>query len=446
MDLRRAFDLRPGEAIAVTGAGGKSGLMYALAKALDQPVVLTTTTHLGAWQTQLAERHLINNSDENFLKQIPNQFKSLLLTGPVAEDDRLTALPDAVLREVSVLCREQGWTLLIEADGARQRPLKAPADYEPVAPEWVDEVIVLAGLSALGKPLTAETVHRPERFSALTGVPAGGVITVEAVAELLSSPQGGLQGLPEGARRWLFLNQADTARGQALGQRLAMRLREVYSNILIGSLHEPGQAGPIFSRIMPITGVILAAGGSRRLGRPKQLLTWRGRPFIRQVCLNALAGGLTPLIVVTGAESGGIRAAVEDLPVEFVHNPDWEAGQSTSLHSGLGAVPDEARGAMFLLSDQPQAGPVLISDLVARFYEQGAPITAPQVGGRRGNPVLFARETFGALSQVRGDSGGRAVFSQFDVDWLPWVDERVTLDVDDEGDYERMMDAFFSFQ
>jgi molybdenum cofactor cytidylyltransferase len=443
VDLRYAFDLGPGEAIALTGAGGKSGLMFALAKVLEQPVVLTTTTHLGAWQAPLAEKHLILNPGDNFLKQIPEQFHALLLTGPAGEDDRLSALPDAMLREVWALCREQGWTLLIEADGARQRLLKAPADHEPVVPDWVDGVIVTAGLSALGKPLSAEAVHRPERFTALTGLQGGEAITVEAVARLLSSPKGGLQGLPEDARRWLFLNQAETPTAQARGQRLVMQLREVYPNILIGSLQHPGQMGPIFSVNSPIAGVILAAGGSRRLGRPKQLLSWEERPFIRQVCLNVLAGGLAPLIVVTGAESGQIKAAIEDLPVQIVHNPDWEAGQSTSLRAGLAAVPEDAGGAMFLLSDQPQAGPDLINGLCERFYEQRAPITAPQVAGRRGNPVLFSRETFQALRAVEGDRGGRAVFNQFEVEWLPWVDERILLDVDDEGDYERMMDAYF---
>ncbi|MCB2202490.1 putative selenium-dependent hydroxylase accessory protein YqeC [bacterium] len=445
MDLRRAFDLRPGDAVALTGAGGKSGLMFALANELEQPVVLTTTTHLGAWQAPLAERHLIVKTNVNFLKQLPKQFKTLLLTGPAGEDDRLTALSGEMLRELGVHCRDQGWTLLIEADGARQRPLKAPAEYEPVVPEWVDGVIVVAGLSALGKLLKDETVHRPERFSALTGLPEGGIITVEAVANLLSSPQGGLKGFPEDARRWLFLNHADSETTQAQAQRLAMRLQDVYSNILIGSLHEPGQTGPIFSKKTPIPGVVLAAGGSRRLGRPKQLLNWEGRPFIRQVCLNALAGCLAPLIVITGAESDAVRAAVEDLPVEFVHNSDWEAGQATSLRAGLSALPGDAGGVMFLLSDQPQVGPDLINGLCERFYEQRAPITAPQVTGRRGNPVLFSRETFDVLSKIEGDRGGRAVFSQFDVGWLPWVDERILLDVDDEGDYERMMDAFFNF-
>jgi molybdenum cofactor cytidylyltransferase len=446
VELRRAFDIRPGEAIALTGAGGKSGLMFALAGALAQPVLLTTTTHLGAWQAPLAERHLVVDLENEILSQSPNDFHTLLLTGPAGEDNRLSALPDGMLSNLRTLCRERGWTLLIEADGARRRPLKAPADYEPVVPDWVDGVIVVTGLSALGQPLSAETVHRPERFSALTGLVEGELITLKALETMLANPRGGLQGLPEGARRWLFLNQADSDAAQAQGQRLAQKLRDVFPNILIGSLREPGQTGLVFSVQSPIAGVVLAAGGSQRLGRPKQLLMWQGRPFIRQACLNALTGGLAPLIVVTGAEAEQIAAAIDDLPVQIVHNPDWAAGQSTSMRAGLAALPQEAQGVMFLLSDQPQVGPDLIRGLVERFYAQRSPITAPQVSGRRGNPVLFARETFDALRQVQGDRGGRAVFSQFAVDWLPWADARVLLDVDGEGDYERMMDAYFGMR
>lgn len=445
MKLTRALGIGAGETVAFVGAGGKTSALFALAQEWETgPVVLTTTTHLGAWQAPLAERHLIVQPGDDLLSLLPNEFHTLLLTGPAGADDRLTAVGGGALNELRVLCRQRGWTLLIEADGARRRPLKAPAEYEPVVPPWADAVVVVAGLEALGQPLSAQSVHRPERFAALTGLAEGDGITVESVVALLASPQGGLQGLPEGARRLLFLNQADSEMAQARGQRLAKALCEVYSNILIGSLHAPGQSGPVFSVQSPVAGVVLAAGGSQRLGRPKQLLMWKGQPFIRQVCQNALEAGLAPLVVVTGARSEEIRPAIADLPVQVVHNPGWAGGQSTSLRAGLAALPGTCQGVMFLLSDQPQAGPSLIRQLVERFYVRRAPVTAPLVAGRRGNPVLFARETFNALSGVQGDRGGRAVFGQFEADWLPWMDKRVLLDVDGEGDYERLTGAYFN--
>ncbi|MEA3326683.1 MAG: nucleotidyltransferase family protein, partial [Chloroflexota bacterium] len=189
-------------------------------------------------------------------------------------------------------------------------------------------------------------------------------------------------------------------------------------------------------------GVILAAGGSKRMGCPKQLLNWQGIPFIAQVAQNALEAGLKPLIVVTGADQELIEGTVRHLPVQFVNNPDWASGMSSSMKVGLRALPQHCDSVIFLLSDQPQISPLLIRQLLERYAKNRAPITAPMVGGRRGNPVLFGSTTFNALMQVQGDQGGRAVFSQYDVDWLPWVDDRILMDVDRIGDEQALWDAF----
>ena len=172
MDLLRAFVLTPGESIALTGAGGKTGLMFALAEAYPGPVILTTTTHLGAWQAPLVEKRLILHPGEVISQQFPENYSTLLVTGPVNSDDRLTALEPHQLAALRDYCREKGCPLLIEADGARQLNLKAPASHEPAVPDWVDRVIVVAGLGGLGQPLDENSVHRPERFAALSGMAA----------------------------------------------------------------------------------------------------------------------------------------------------------------------------------------------------------------------------------------------------------------------------------
>ena len=192
----------------------------------------------------------------------------------------------------------------------------------------------------------------------------------------------------------------------------------------------------------PIAGVILAAGSSERLGRPKQLLTWQGKPFVCQVALNALEAGISPLVVVTGANHEEVEKALSDLPLEIIYNPDWASGQSTSMKAGLHELPIRCGGVMLLLSDQPQISPLLIRSLIETFARNHQPITAPLVGGSRGNPVLFGRETFPALEKVTGDVGGRPLFKDFEVDWLPWIDARVLLDVDDEADLENLRQAY----
>lgn len=418
--------------------------MFALAKNCSGPVILTTTTHLGAWQAPLAEEHVILTPGEALSIQLSESFHTLLLTGPAGKDDRLAGLEPRQLEALRMICFEQGIPLLIEADGARQRSLKAPADHEPVVPEWVDRVIVTAGLEGLGQQLEETTVHRPERFAALSGLAMGDRITGDALIKVLGSEKGGLKGVPRSARRTLFLNQVETLGLQAEAGWIAAALTDEYQEVVIGSLQQPGANGPIFSVHSWVAGVILAAGGSQRLGRPKQLLEWHGIPFISKVVQNALEAGLTPLIVVTGAESEAVSAALAGLPVTIVHNPDWQAGQSTSLRAGLQALPEKCQAALFLMSDQPQVSPVLIRSVVETFYTQRLPIAAPRIAGRRANPVLFAREVFEVLKTIQGDQGGRAVFEQYKAAWLDWADERAALDVDDEAAYERLKRVYFS--
>jgi molybdenum cofactor cytidylyltransferase len=98
---------------------------------------------------------------------------------------------------------------------------------------------------------------------------------------------------------------------------------------------------------------------------------------------------------------------------------------------------------MFLLSDQPQISSELIRQLMDRYFQNRKSITAPMVNGQRGNPLLFDRSAFSALAEVEGDRGGRAVINRFEVDWLPWIDNRILMDVDSPGDYERLLWAYF---
>jgi len=191
-----------------------------------------------------------------------------------------------------------------------------------------------------------------------------------------------------------------------------------------------------------IAGVILAAGGSERLGEPKQLLQWHGEPFVVHIAHTALEAGLAPLILVTGADNQRVEAAVRELPMKIVFNSRWAQGQSTSMKTGLLALPEDCQAVMFLLSDQPQITSHLIRQLIERYKVDRAPITAPKVGSQRGNPVLFGYETFHALHRVTGDQGGRAILEQFEVDWLPWEDEQILLDVDDAEDLEKLRQAY----
>ncbi|KUK45776.1 MAG: hypothetical protein XD73_1350 [Anaerolinea thermophila] len=443
MKLAKALNLSSGDSVAFAGAGGKTSAMIALARELDPPIVLTTTTHLGVWQADFADIHLVVTKPEEIRSDLLNEKKIILVTGPAGDDDRLCGLSGETLRKLQLLCKQSHVTLLIEADGAKQRPVKAPAYYEPVIPKDVERVVMLAGLTALGKPLDSNAVHRPELFTEVTGLKDNENIDPKNFVSLLGSELGGLKGVPDNCKKVLFLNQADDLVLQSKGSWIARRLISKFDRVLIGSLEKPSTSGQIFSVLSQTAGVVLAAGGSKRLSTPKQLLDWQMEPFVYQAAQHALEAGVAPLIVVTGAYHDQVVQALAGLPVEIVYNPDWQQGQSISMKAGLKALPEGCGSVMFLLSDQPQISSELIRQLMDRYFQNRKSITAPMVNGQRGNPLLFDRSAFSALAEVEGDRGGRAVINRFEVDWLPWVDRRILLDVDREGDYERLLRAYF---
>jgi molybdenum cofactor cytidylyltransferase len=318
-------------------------------------------------------------------------------------------------------------------------PIKAPAQHEPVIPAWVNHVVVVAGLSALGKPLSPEWVHRPELFAQVSGLTIGEKVTRESLAKVLGSPAGGLKGIQGHARKILLLNQAYSPDEQAAGQWIASQLQGCYHAIILAQLQPPVGSGEILAVYERTAGVVLAAGASTRLGRPKQLLQWQGRPLVYHAASIGLQSGLNPVIVVTGFAGQEVAKAVDGLPVQVIHNPNWQDGQSTAVVSAIQALPEDVGAVIFLLSDQPLIPVDLVRELAAAHAEGMHPIVAPLVNGRRSNPVLFDRQLFQDLSQLSGDVGGRVLFSRYPVKWVEWVKEGIDLDIDTEQDYSRLV-------
>jgi molybdenum cofactor cytidylyltransferase len=193
-----------------------------------------------------------------------------------------------------------------------------------------------------------------------------------------------------------------------------------------------------------VAGVVLAAGQSRRLGRPKQLLQLGGRPILDIVLQNASESLLASVHLVLGSEAERISAAVGDHGQQVVINPEYAQGQSTSLRSGIAALDKEIAGALVLLGDQPQVTPAVINRLIAAFAESRAEIVQPVYGGTPGNPVLFRRSVFPELRAITGDRGARDVIQQKRdaVHRIPFPDLSVPLDVDTVEDYARLKAAW----
>ncbi len=418
------------EGVAFVGAGGKTTAMFQLARELGTRVIVTATTHLGAWQIPLADRHVIAERPEE-VGEIPDGVT--LVTGKIVEE-RTSPINLSVRYWLREYAKSSQIPLLIEADGASQKPLKAPAAHEPPIPDFVRTVVVVAGLGGLGKPLS-EAVFREDEFGRISES-ANPLVTAEMAVSALGHVEGGLKNIPEGARRVALLNQADTSELQAAAQKMGSELLKKFDAVVVASLKE----NKVWATYENVAGIILAAGESKRFGKPKQLLDWNGKPFVKQVAETALNAGLRPVVVVTGAHAEEVENALAGLDVKLVRNEAWKSGQASSIVAGVQSLPKNIGASLFLLADQPQIGVEVMHALREVHAQRLSPIIAPLVmEERRANPVLLDRVTFPDLLALTGDVGGRAIFDKYKVEYLPWYNSDLLLDVDYPQDYERLM-------
>lgn len=188
---------------------------------------------------------------------------------------------------------------------------------------------------------------------------------------------------------------------------------------------------------VPIAAVVLAAGRSARLGRPKQLVPIDGEPLVHRAARAALDAGCRPVAVVLGAESDSVGAAVADLPVLPVSNPDWADGVGTSIACGMrAAAAHRPAGCIVLPCDQPGLTARVLAGLIERFLRGDAQAVACAYGGTVGAPVLFAPALFDRLAALSGDSGAKRVLrgcAPLAVVGFPGGE----LDIDTDADLQR---------
>lgn len=194
-----------------------------------------------------------------------------------------------------------------------------------------------------------------------------------------------------------------------------------------------------------LTALILAAGDSTRMGRPKALLPdAEGRPFVARIARTFAASGVSNIVIVTGQQHDAIVAASandpEVTPV-FARNPDPSRGQLSSLWTGLDEIGPDTEAVLMTLVDVPLIEESTIRAVIDAWRATGAPIVRPAIGDRHGHPVLFARELFDQLRRAPLSEGAKAVVhSHADrVVNIQVNDEGCLVDVDTKGDYDRLI-------
>lgn len=193
----------------------------------------------------------------------------------------------------------------------------------------------------------------------------------------------------------------------------------------------------------PVVGLLLAAGGGRRLGgRPKALLPHRGRPLVEHAVRSLHEGGCDRVHVVLGAAADEVRARAVLPDCVLVDNPEWTGGMGSSLRAGLASVQEASayRAALVMLVDQPGIGPAAVAR-VRSAYRSPDTLAAASYGGERGHPVLFgAGHWTGIAADATGDQGARGYLRSHarDIVLVECGDVAEAYDIDTEEDLSHL--------
>lgn len=439
MKLHHAFNTARGDVVAFIGAGGKTSTLVSLGYELAEAgwrVLATTTTRIGQEQLELFPRCMTPDSGSEAISEALNEHNFVFLYDAIKEEkvygpgtDWIPRLMDAVDSDV----------MLIEADGARGMPLKAPYDHEPVIPQETSLVVLVASMNALGQPLDDAHIYNAEAIRNRYGFAEGARVKSPWVAQVIRDDELGLRGVPEGTRVVAFLNQA-ASRGYERGRarliaRLALR-RSRLSGVAIGSVRA---AEPVHEIQRPIGAVVLAAGMSTRMGSPKVLLPWANRrTIIEHIVEQLLNSRLDHVVVVTGHKSSEVKELVSPLGVKTAFNRSYRSGEMlSSLKAGLRTMPDNIAAALVVLGDQPRIQPKVVYQLMMAYAEGKGEIIAPSYQMRRGHPILISRRFWPELlSLPRGGAPRDVINAHTDqIHYVNVTTDSVLRDVDTPQDY-----------
>jgi molybdenum cofactor cytidylyltransferase len=440
MKLRQAFNINPGEVVAFIGAGGKTSTLFSLGHELAEEgwrVLATTTTRIGRDQLALAPHAMTLETGAEAISRALNEHRFSFLYDEIRQDKVYGPQPELISHLLDSVDSD---VLLIEADGSRGLPLKAPYDYEPVIPEEASLVVPIASLAALGQPLDDEHIYNAQAIIERYGFIPGSRIKSPWIAQVLRDETLGLHGVPPKARVIALLNQTPAqgylrGRARLIGQ-LILRSPRVHG-VAMGSVRG---ANPIHEVQRPIGAVVLAAGMSRRMGQPKVLLPWtQHKTIIEHILEQLVLARVDHIVVVTGYRAVEVRKLAVKAGVEVVYNDKYESGEMlSSLKAGLKAMPDNIAAAMVVLGDQPSIQPKTITQVMMAYAEGAGEIIAPSYQMRRGHPILIDRRYWQEILNLPDGGAPRDVINahQDKVHHVVMDNDSVLRDVDTPQDYQ----------
>lgn len=431
--------------VTIYGAGGKTSVMETLARELaarGQRVIQTTTTKIFRPEGVPV---VIGQDFKTISERLRGEIQSsgaAVLGSALLPENKLSGIdpawPEALLEN------QIADYVIVEADGSAHKPIKGYASYEPVFPTRSDLLIPVLGIEAIGMPVNDNNVHRREAFCKLTGAQPNERLTVAHFLKGLQHMIGLGRAATPRAPVVPLINKVDRISGTGLIREIATGMQDFTGYIFFTALRDDYPVrfvyqGGIGQNGFGFSVVVLAAGGSARMGRAKLSLELQGKTLLENALSPVRAAGFQDVVVVLSRENEELK---EGIPVEYrvVINRNSREGISTSVKAGLAAVDPRSQGIFFVLADQPFVAREVYEKLMAYHRRYLPLLTWPVYEGRRGNPVLFDRRLWPELMNIEGDEGGKQIMAATPVEQTVQVEVKnsgVLIDIDTPEEYEK---------
>lgn len=242
--LSDLIDLPSSLLVSIIGAGGKTTTMYTLAGELalrGKRVITTTTTQISYPQPGETDKLIIASDTQillNAIQEAWQKYQHVTIAGTILRTEKLTGLyPE---QPYELLVRSRADAVIVEADGARHRKIKAPAEHEPVIPSQTNVALLVMSAEAINKPLDENIAHRPELVAKVTGINIGDVLSPAVIARLMTSEQGALKHIPESATSYLLITHASMAPKAAIRE-LASLVQYLPRKVSVLSSDKPSE-------------------------------------------------------------------------------------------------------------------------------------------------------------------------------------------------------------
>ena len=419
--LTEVFNIKKGDIITITGAGGKTSLMFSMAKELASlgKVLVTTTTKIFLPKVEEYEELVLETH------KIKGMAKNIFIYGEKVEDGKLHSITYEKIFEL----KKNFDFVLIEGDGAKEKKIKAWNKNEPCIPSFSTKIIGVINLDILDLKLEEKNIHRFEIFKENFSSYTDKVVSKEFLIEYINSGEF-FRNSPS-SEKYIFFNGIDGKNYLekfSLTLEVCNHLRKSSSpyNFILGSIY----CGYNFSYI-PTDAIVMAAGYSRRMGKNKLQLPYRDTNLLGYT-LEKLSFLPFYNIYVCGREEW-VKQLAEKFNYIYLENKNSHLGQSESVKLGVSSSSGE--GIVFFTGDQPLLTKNSILKIYFEFLKYNY-ITIPVAEGERFSPVFFPFKKRQELLKLEGDTGGREVIKNSSlISLVDFSSKTEFLDIDTPEEY-----------